>query len=89
MFEWDSSNRDHVGRHALTADECEEAVADPRHVPLGERIVAGETRHGMIGRTESGRLLVVIVTVRGERFRVVTAWPAGSRHEGIYRGANR
>jgi uncharacterized DUF497 family protein len=69
MFDWDAGNRDHIALHGITAAECEEALADPRLMPLGGRRVAGENRHGMIGSTDSGRLLVVIFTARVERLR--------------------
>ena len=75
MFEWDEGNRSEIADHGFAGAECEEAMADPNRV--GRRTAdRGEPRSGIIGVTEAGRLIVVIFTRRGGRFRVITAWPA-------------
>lgn len=75
-FEWDTGNRLEVADHGVTEVECEQVFADPNRVARRAASDRGESRAGIIGTTEAGRLLVVIFTRRDERIRVVTAWPA-------------
>jgi uncharacterized DUF497 family protein len=46
--------------------------------------VAGERRFALLGATEAGRVLFVVYTWRGDRRRVVTAFPARPAHQRIY-----
>jgi uncharacterized DUF497 family protein len=39
-------------------------------------IIAGEQRYEAVGPTKSGRVLVVVFTLRGESYRPITAYPA-------------
>jgi len=89
MFDWDDGNRTHIALHGLTPEECEQALADLLQVFLGGRRANGEDRQAIIGRTAKGRTLVVVFTMRGDRFRVVTAWPANRRHRRAYQEANQ
>ncbi len=89
-FEWDSVNVDHIGRHGVEPWEAEEAIVDGGRASLSAR---GENRAGVIGMTEDGRVLVVIVE-RMERQagpvrRVVTARGATENERRIYRRRNR
>lgn len=47
----------------------------------------GEQRWASVGPTDDGRLLVVVWTVRGDRVRVVTAYPATKRVRAAYASA--
>jgi len=93
MFEWDDGNRPEIADHNVTEAECVEALADPMRVPRHAYNVTyegfgEEERFGIIGRTEAGRLLVVISTPRGEGFRVITAWSARGPDAQVYQEAN-
>jgi uncharacterized protein len=88
-FEWDEGNRAHVAEHGLSSAQCEEAFADPHRVAVPAGEVRGEHRAAMIGRTEAGRLIVVIYTFRIDRIRVVTAYPADRSDARAYREANQ
>ena len=86
MFEWDEGNRSEIAARGLLSSECEEAMMDRRRVPREADSGCGEWRAGVIGRSRAGRLLVVVYTMRGDRFRVVTAWPATGRDARAYGG---
>jgi uncharacterized DUF497 family protein len=45
---------------------------------LAYEVVGGEQRSRSLGLTDSGRLLVVIWTLRDGKVRAVTAFPAGA-----------
>lgn len=82
-FEWDEQNRRHIARHRVTPEEAEEAVAnDP--LEMDAQYTDGEERFPLIGRTDSGRWLVVVTMQRNDKVRVVTAFEAGRRLVGIY-----
>ncbi len=75
MFDWDEANRKHLADHGVTPSEAEEAVTnDP--LDLEEQFRNGEERLMQIGETNAMRILVVVTTWRGNRLRVVTAFPA-------------
>jgi uncharacterized DUF497 family protein len=73
MFEWDANNRRKIRAHRITREEAEEALLNAP-IPIYEHDIAGEQRYVYYGETNSGRLLAVIVTERGEQVRVVTAY---------------
>jgi uncharacterized DUF497 family protein len=58
-------------------------------IPIYEQDVEGERRFVYYSETNAGRLLAVIVTERGERIRVVTAYDldAGQRRDYLNRRA--
>ena len=85
MFEWDDGNLDHIAEHGVESWEVEEAFADRQRIPYD----AHSGRDGYIGRTEDGRLLVLIFEHRGRHIRVVTARDASTREQRSYRRANR
>ncbi|MGA8938474.1 MAG: BrnT family toxin [Acidobacteriaceae bacterium] len=74
MFDWDEANIAHIANHDVQPHEAEEAY-NSNPVYLDYAIEDGEERHREIGESLTGRLLVVISTMRGDTVRVVTAYP--------------
>lgn len=74
-FEWDAANTAHIARHKITPEEAEQVVS-AGSLPLETAERSGEERHTELGETADGRLLLVVWTWRGQRIRVVTAFPA-------------
>lgn len=73
MFDWDLNNLRKIRAHQIRQEEVEQALEnDP--IPIYEQDVEGEPRFVYYGETDPGRLLAVVVTERGERIRVVTAY---------------
>jgi uncharacterized DUF497 family protein len=72
-FDWDAANVGHILRHAVTPFEVEEAVGRP-HLTVPARTIEGEERWKLVGRTTSGRFLVVVFTIRRNLFRAVAAY---------------
>jgi uncharacterized DUF497 family protein len=88
MFEWDRNNLRKIRAHRIKREETEQALLnDP--IPVYEQDVEGERRFVYYGETRSARLLAVIVTERGEKIRVITAYDldAGQRREYFERRA--
>lgn len=83
-FEWDEDNEEHVARHGVDIEEWEAAYNDlnkkarPAHS-------GPERRRALLGRTDSGRLLHLVFTLRGKVVRPVTARDATFRERRMYR----
>jgi uncharacterized DUF497 family protein len=78
-FEWDDGNLPKIAFHRIERDEVEDAFTDPDRVARDASNTPIERRRALIGATEAGRLLTVIYTMRGSRYRVITAYDASER----------
>ncbi|MBA2692936.1 MAG: BrnT family toxin [Rubrobacter sp.] len=85
MFDWDEDNIEHIVRHGVDTWEAEDAVWDPGRVPFP----AHGGRAGVIGATEDGRILVVVMERGGGTTRVVTARDASKNEKRSYRRRKR
>jgi uncharacterized DUF497 family protein len=75
MFDWDEANLKHIARHGVSREEAEQVILnDP--IDGWRQNQDGEERFMQIGVTNAMKILVVIVTWRGELVRVVSAFPA-------------
>ncbi len=74
-FEWDEGNATkNWERHRVTRVECEETFLHrPLVVARDEAHSRGEPRLALLGRTSRGRRLVIVLTLRGKRIRVISA----------------
>jgi len=85
-FDWDDANIEHIALHGIEPEEAEEAATDPQRIAApAHRAQNGERRQGVTGKTEGGRILTVILTRRGDLFRVVTAREANTTERSNYR----
>jgi uncharacterized DUF497 family protein len=75
VFEWDAANRGHIRRHGVFPREAEQVLRN-EPLDLEAETWSGEERIASIGRTNRGRFLVVVTTMRETRVRVVTSFPA-------------
>jgi len=83
LFEWDDANILHIAEHDVVPEEAEEVMlGDP--LDGGFEIVDGEERWTYIGETGEARILRVVITIRGERARVVTAFEAEKHWKLLY-----
>ena len=82
-FAWDEHNVGHISRHEVTPMEVEEAARRPALiVPAQPR--GGEQRWKLLGKTTAGRYLVVVFTVRQNKFRAVTAHTMNASERRLY-----
>ena len=78
---WNDWNEDHIARHGVAPDEVEEVVFHRSYYLA--RI--GGDRYLVIGRTDGGRLLSIIVDRDdGSNFFVVTARDAAPKERRLY-----
>jgi uncharacterized DUF497 family protein len=83
LFDWDDANILHLAEHGVAPEEAEDVMlGDPLEV--GFEVVDGETRWSFVGETSEQRILRVVITVRGARMRVVTAFKPSTRNRLLY-----
>jgi hypothetical protein len=73
LFDWDKANIGHVADHDVAPEEAEEVMLNGP-LDVGYDVVNGEERWSYLGETDEGRILRVIITLRGELIRVLTAF---------------
>jgi uncharacterized DUF497 family protein len=85
-FQWDQGNSDkNLAKHHVENWECEQiffnepliVLEDPGHS-------FSEKRWAVFGRTDAGRLLVVIITKRGDLLRVISARDMNKKEREFY-----
>jgi uncharacterized DUF497 family protein len=88
-FEWDAGNATRSSsKHQGSQPECEQVffnaplvlAADPDHS-------GAENRFFALGRTDAGRRLLLVFTLRGTLVRVISARPMSRREREVYRNA--
>jgi uncharacterized DUF497 family protein len=74
-FEWDAGNAEKNWElHQVSRAECEQVFFNrPLRVAPDESHSQQEPRRAALGRTNAGRLLAVVFTVRGTLLRVISA----------------
>jgi uncharacterized DUF497 family protein len=84
LFDWDCANIGHIAEHDVTPEEAEEAIlGDPVEWDFAKS-ANGEDRWTYLGETTLGRILQIVITMRGERVRVVTAFEPIRRFKILY-----
>lgn len=78
QFDWDAENRKHLAAHKVTPSEFEQVMChDPEELDC--EIIDSEYRYRSVGVTDGGRLLSVVWTVRHDKVRAITAFPAPAK----------
>jgi uncharacterized DUF497 family protein len=84
LFDWDDANILHLAEHNVTPEEAEEVtLGDPLEMGF-DKSEPGENRWSYIGETLRGKVFQVVITMRGERIRIVTAFRPTTRDEISY-----
>ena len=83
LFDWDQANISHVAAHNVHPEEAEEVMLGDS-LEMDFEKSAGEDRWIYIGETLHGRILQIVVTMRGEKIRVVTAFEPIRRFKFLY-----
>ncbi len=85
-FEWDEGNiKKNWEKHRVSHVECEEIFFnDPIIVKKDASHSIGEDRYFVLGRTDTGRLLFIVFTVRGAKIRIISARDMNRRERRVY-----
>ncbi len=89
-FEWDSGNlTKNPQKHRISNEETEEIFFREPWVADAARSEDPEPRWAALGRSEQGRMLRIVFTVRGRKLRVISARPANKKETNNYEKALR
>ncbi len=85
-FQWDKGNiNKNFIRRRVEHWECEQVFfSEPLFVLADVKYSLREKRYAAFGRTNAGRLLAVIFTVRGKLIRVISARDMNRRERKFY-----
>jgi len=83
VFDWDQNNVKKIRAHRIRMEEVEQALArEP--ILIYEQDAGGEARYVYYGETEGNRLLAIVLTERGDKIRVITAYDLDSGQKRDY-----
>lgn len=90
-FEWDSGNLDkNRKKHAVTEKECEDIFSDATLVTnVDIKHLQVEKRFTAHGKTQHGRLLYVVFTIRSNTIRVISARDQSRKERRFYEEKNK
>lgn len=72
-FDWDTGNRSKCRKHGVTTGDIESLFTKPVLIIDDPFDITIETRYRAIGRSNSGRLIFVVFTLRGDLIRPISA----------------
>ena len=84
-FEWDAKKAAlNAVKHNVRFDEAITVFSDPLEMTISDQAHAHEARFVSVGRSESGRLIVVTYTEREESVRIISARAATPKERRQY-----
>lgn len=87
-FEWDDAKAEQNLRdHGVSFEEAVTAFEDERHLLTDDGTDRGNFL--LIGFSLAGQMLTVVHVERGERDRIISAWPASRHEQTLYQGQHR
>jgi len=88
-FEWDGHNEGkNRDRHGVEPGECEEAFFNRPFVLADDaKHSANESRFFALGKSDSGRSLLIVFTIRGDKVRVISARDMSRKERSVYEKA--
>ena len=85
IFDWDKGNIDkNLKKHGITDNEAEEVFSNLNIIIPDEGHSKVELRYGMIGQTNSGKILFIAFTVRDDQIRIISARSADKKEGTLY-----
>lgn len=85
-FEWDEGNFDkNWAKHKVTPYECEQVFFNQPIIVAPDAPHSGaESRFYVLGKTDAGRLLFVVFSVRRRKIRVISARDMTRKEREVY-----
>jgi len=84
---WDEETIDHTSKHSVSPEEVEEALFNEIDSPL---IMRGkEGRYLAYGKTNGGRLLLVVWASRYRKTKIITARDMSKKEKQFYKRRKR
>lgn len=85
-FQWDEGNAGKNWlRHKVSPSECEQIFFNLPLVPSEDKKHSQEEeRYYALGKTDMGRLLFIVFTIRGKNIRIISARDMNKKERRIY-----
>ena len=84
-FEWDGGNRDKNLKHKVQWWECEQLFFNKPLIVLEDAAHSiSESRYAAFGKTDAGRRLVVVFTMRRDQLRVISSRDMSRKERTFY-----
>lgn len=84
-FEWDKGNLEHIKKHHVGVEECEEVFSNkPLRILKDIDHSQSEERFQGLGKTHSNRLLFLTFTIRNNKIRTISARDQDKKERTIY-----
>lgn len=86
LFEWDNWNKDKNWlKHKVSNQGCEEVFLVNRFLLLKDHIHSIiENRYIVLGPNREGKIFTIILTIRKQSIRVISARPATKKERNFY-----
>lgn len=89
-FEWDQGNLEHIKKHNVNYQECEEVFTNkPLTINKDETHSQKEERFSVQGLTNDLRLLTLIITIRNKKIRVIAARNQSKKEQKNFNNLNQ
>jgi uncharacterized DUF497 family protein len=90
VFEWDARKAArNLRKHGVSFGEASTVIGDPLSRTIPDPLHSGrEDRWVTLGMSSRGRKLVVVLTERGDRIRIISARKATRRERRNYEGSH-
>lgn len=85
-FDWDVGNlQKNWLKHDVSPSECEQIFFNqPLIVAPDEKHSKAELRYYALGKTDTGRRLFLVLTMRGKKIRIISARDMNKKERAIY-----
>lgn len=85
-FDWDEGNKaKNWEKHRVDFLECEEVFFNkPLIIGDGAKHSAQERRYFVLGRSNAGRMLYLVITIRKDKVRVISARDQSRKERQVY-----
>ena len=84
-FDWDKGNSEKNLKHNVSDQEIEEAFSDENKATFKDHVHSqGEERFRIMGKTNLGRLLFIVFTMRLQKIRVISARDINRKEVPLY-----
>lgn len=89
-FEWDIDKAtSNLAKHGVSFEEAATALDDPQALWRRDQASDEEERFLVLGMSIVENILLVVMTERGARERIISAWHATAEEERLYYGEAR
>ena len=83
IFDWDEGNLNHLAAHKISREEAEQVIVNG-FAELGYQFQNDEERDVIVGVTNSGRFVTLVLTYRSGAVRPITGWDTTIAEETQY-----